>query len=203
MKACSRYRFLSRNFPVFPLQRVSLWLGDDHLLYTRHGAAEDRYRRFYFKDLQRISVYRTPRAFLQTGLLALFLASVLLGALISGHTGWRVFWAMTGCLFAWWLVRSAAGGHSCACWVKTAVGETRVRAPARMRQAEQMLKRIQPLIERAQTSHAVETETGATDREVPLDAASPSPLDKDKVLATPADDSWPHRESPPRPELLP
>ncbi len=176
MKSWSRYRFLSRNFPVFPLQRASLWLGDDHLLYTRHGAAEDRYRRFYFSDLHRISVYRTPRAFLQTGLLALCSVSALLGAVFSGDIGWRVFWAAVGGLITWWLVRSAVGGHSCACWVKTAVGETRLQAPARMRQAERMLNRIQPLIERAQASRDAATEAGTTDGDGRPETGSPPPL---------------------------
>ncbi len=161
MNQLPRYRLLARNFPVLPSVRTTLWQGDDHILHVRHGTTDDRYHRFYFKDIQHIAIYRTSRGLVQSSILALTAIAALLAALTVSSFGFRVFWATIGCLCLWWLVRCAVGGHSCACWIQTAVGETRLSAPARMRQAERMTKRLHPLIETAQASLEPQMSTGS------------------------------------------
>lgn len=145
-----RYQYLARGFPVFPLRRASLWLGEDHLLHVRHGAFEDRYHRFYFKDIQRIAVYRTARAMLQSGILMLLTIAALLAAFSAAGIGFRIFWSLIVGLLLWWLVFSAIGGHSCVCTLQTATGEKRLMAPERLREATRILRRVHPLINAAQ-----------------------------------------------------
>jgi len=54
----AEYRKLYRDLNYL-FGRNSLWLSEDHLLVSRHCFIVEQYRRYFFSDIQAITVYRT------------------------------------------------------------------------------------------------------------------------------------------------
>lgn len=150
MKQGRSYRLLARSSAPVQLARTSLWLGDDHILQATHQMVEDRYRRFFFKDIYAIHVHRTWRYHVSLVFFGLLTLSVLMIFVVSGSTLVRVVTAMIGLPALALLLANAVGGPSCSVWIKTALGETCLSAVTRARKAEKVLRQIEPLILAAQ-----------------------------------------------------
>src|SRR5262245_127100 len=59
----------------------SLWLGGDHLLVVESNGYSEKYRRFYFKDIQALTICKTRTTMVRVigvGVLALFFALLAL-----------------------------------------------------------------------------------------------------------------------------
>src|SRR5208283_5906459 len=59
-----QYQRLTRErtparFAVASIARSSLWLGDDHLLFVECTGYTETYKRFYFRDIQAITIRKT------------------------------------------------------------------------------------------------------------------------------------------------
>lgn len=83
-----RYRrLIGRHRPLVSLAGSSqhAWLADDHLLHVSEGVYIERYQRFYFRDIEAITL-RQNRQRRQTGLLLLLIAALwlVLVAIIAG-----------------------------------------------------------------------------------------------------------------------
>src|SRR5947208_5263032 len=59
-KRLTRARVRS-SFAVISAARSSLWLGADHLLCVDSTGYTETYKRFYFRDIQAITICRTAR----------------------------------------------------------------------------------------------------------------------------------------------
>jgi hypothetical protein len=58
----ARARRRGQGFHVtFGLHRASLWMGMDHLLSISEGPYSEEYKRFFFRDIQAITVCITRR----------------------------------------------------------------------------------------------------------------------------------------------
>ncbi|HMP81947.1 MAG TPA: hypothetical protein PKA41_04485 [Verrucomicrobiota bacterium] len=129
--------------------RSSLWLAKDHLLCVDTNGYMENYKRFYFRDIQAVSIRKTQRALywsLVLGGIAAFCAVI---ASIASPGFDVFFWIVAGIFFLL-LALNLLGGPSCVCHLKTAVQTEEMAALNRIRRARKILKRIRPLIESAQ-----------------------------------------------------
>jgi len=132
------------------IRGASLWAGPDHLLLVRSYRFREEYKRFYYRDVQAVSVAHAPRFHISTRALA-----------IGG-----VWWIAAAILFARWHVSPAAGGavllvlalawayisgmQSCRCRIYTAVSSDELPSIYRRWTARKFLAALDPLIAQAQ-----------------------------------------------------
>ncbi|MEO7298893.1 MAG: hypothetical protein ABI042_09990 [Verrucomicrobiota bacterium] len=129
----------------------TLWLGEDHLLQidSQGGYTED-YKRFYFRDIQAVTVRKTVNGMAWTlSLSAVVLTLGLIALGVNNSVGSGVLRTFAG-LFAFCLAINAARGATCICHLKTAVQIDQLPSLKRLRKARKVLAIIQPLIEQAQ-----------------------------------------------------
>jgi len=134
--------------------RYRLYLGADHLLHVHEEHIAERYQRFYFRDIQAIHVHHTLTREVFSGLnvFALILSAFVLTFLALADTP-VVLWVIASVITLGWLVSliiNNSRGKTCACFIQTAVGTEQLRAVNRLRTAERVISRIQPLIEATQ-----------------------------------------------------
>lgn len=141
------------------LQRVRLWQGPDHLLFVASSALGERYKRFYFADIQAIVIRKTA-GWLAWGIVLLVLSGLFgWGAIANqGNPEGTVTTTLTG-VFVIILIVHAALGPTCRCVIRTAVQTEVLPSLKRVRDADKVLARIRPLIESAQRQEAAETQT--------------------------------------------
>ncbi len=147
------YRPLARNLLRPFVSRYSAWLGRDHLLSVESKGFHERYRRFYFRDIQLVAIRGTSRRATLNWILAGSLLLFLLLTIASFRSGGRFLEVITliaDVFIATPLVINNILGPSCDVYVRTAVQEVRVPALGRLRSARKTLNLIRPLIETAQ-----------------------------------------------------
>jgi hypothetical protein len=145
---------LTRWFAVANAPRVSLWLGNDHLLQVEHDGFGETYKRFYFRDIQAFTMAESPRRAIWNAVLAIPLAGCLIGIIVSAATGpnwvimpvWFIFTFVFGLPF---LINNFRGA-ACTCEIRTAVQTEPLRSLSRVRQTQKVLARLRPLIAAAQ-----------------------------------------------------
>jgi len=133
--------------------RQSLWLAKDHLLSIRSNRFIEEYRRFYFRDIQAITLRRTFRLAIWNLILSLSLL-VILASFLSGT---RL--VLSTSLWPWYVLLAIVGlplltnnlrGPTCTCYIRTAVQMEELPSMNRVRKAHRILERIRPLIAEAQ-----------------------------------------------------
>ena len=141
------------------MHRIRLWQGPDHLLFVASSVLGERYKRFYFADIQAIVIRKTA-AWIGWGIVFLVLAALFgLAALgISDTAGRAVMGAIAG-IFIIFLAIHAALGPTCRCVLRTAVQTEELPSLKRVRNADKVLALIRPLIESAQRQEIPETHT--------------------------------------------
>jgi len=144
------------GFAIFSVTRSNLWLGKDHLLCVETEGYTEKYKRFYFRDIQAITLLRTNRALVlgvvTGGMTALFALAVLA---IDDVVGKWVFGILGGICAIPFLVNLICG-PTCKCELRTAVQTENVPSMSRVRRARKLLNRIRPLIAEAQGQLAAE-----------------------------------------------
>ncbi len=152
---------------------ASLWLGDDHLLAVTTTFGIERYRRYYYRNIEALLFRRTPAglawnigfAFI-TGVFALIALVVWFGGRNNGSSDSDSVAAVVilggiGFLFLIFLIINTLRGPTCAAFVQTAAGLQRLDTPVRLRIARRILQRIETEIQSTQTSVPVETAAAA------------------------------------------
>lgn len=109
-----------------------LWKGPDHFLLIKEIGWIEEYKRFYFNDIQSITVRQTA-SYLVWALihpvLALFVAGI--GQAGGAETGFYIF---TGLLFlVIWSVHLLQG-PTCTCWIQTGINREKLYMFRRVRQ---------------------------------------------------------------------
>jgi hypothetical protein len=139
--------------------RVRLWLGPDHLLYVASSSFGERYKRFYYADIQAIVIRKTA-AWMGWIITLLILTALcgLAGVEISDSAGRAVMLVIAGVFFVI-LAIHASLGPTTHCAIRTAVQTEELPSLNRVRRADKVLARIRPLIESAQRHEAPETQT--------------------------------------------
>ena len=127
-----------------------LYRGMDHLLQVSSVMFSERYKRFYFRDIQAFIVIRTNAWLFLIGLL-LLLALLLTGLAVG--VGDSVGSVVLGSFAALLLVIAlivGLRGPTCRCLVRTAVQTEKLPSLNRLRRAEKILAELAPLIAAAQ-----------------------------------------------------
>ena len=128
----------------------SLWQGPDHLLWVEGSIMHERYKRFYYKDIQAMimaqSVRRTVFAVLWGGLALLFGAV----SLLSGTSAFPYVSTTFTLGFTLLFAINFLLGNSCDVYIQTAVQLERISTIVRVYKAEVVLDRIKPRVEHAQ-----------------------------------------------------
>ena len=132
------------------MQRFRLWLGPDHLLQVASTAIGERYKRFYFADIQAFVVRRTA-GFMgwSIGWIAAVAFFGIIGATVDGAPA-KITFASIAAVFLVLLLIHLAFGPTCECTVRTAVQTEQLVSLKRLGTARRVLARLRPLIEAAQ-----------------------------------------------------
>jgi hypothetical protein len=156
-----QYRRLTRSklrssFALAAASRSSLWLGQDHLLVIDTSGYNETYKRFYFRDIQALTLSLTQRRLVWNWILGVSTAGCL--------SIWGFFFAAnpnpgltvvgiafgTILVFALPLLLNNLLGPTCACHLRTAVQTERLCSLNRLRHARKLIERLRPLITAAQ-----------------------------------------------------
>jgi hypothetical protein len=137
------------------LQHARVYQGPDHLLQVASTGYSESYKRFYFRDIQAISINKTHWGKIWNGIWSFFTALFGLPAFDMTGTTAIVMGSVAG-FFGLFLIGNVALGPTCACFVSTAVQTERLAPVTRIRTARRFLKRVRPLIEASQGSLARE-----------------------------------------------
>jgi len=175
-----KYQRLTRErnatgFSVAVARRSSLWLGDDHLLLVESAFFVETYKRFFFRDIQTITMRKTDARKIWNWILGMFLfVSGLLILAIPGdaNTAKIVLGIIVLTIFGIPLLLNNLFGPTCACQIRTAVQTENLPSLRRVRQTRKVLDKIRPLIVAAQGEISSE-EVNARMREMLLAASTP------------------------------
>jgi len=158
------------GFVAFTHTRSSLWLGDDHLLGIDSNGYTESYKRFYFRDIQAVTIRLTQRRLIWNWLLGVPTLICLAGwgydlsLGLGASPGGLIAGVLVTPVFAIPLLINNLRGPTCACQFRTAVQTEDLPSLSRLPQARRILDRLHPLIAQAQGQVAPE-EIGARLRE--------------------------------------
>jgi hypothetical protein len=131
------------------VNRSSLWLGRDHLLCVDSTGYTEDYKRFYFRDIQSITLRRTTRRFVTNFCLVIFLLitgfPIAYFYSIGETTGVVGFGIVMAALLIGLIVNSALGPTTVG-YLRTAVQVEDLPSLARLSKSHKVLARLRPLI---------------------------------------------------------
>lgn len=152
------------GFAVSLMSRSSLWLGKDNLLCVDSNGYTETYKRFYFRDIQAITIMVSKRRLFWNfwnwviGIPFAICAVVLIVGLVDvwhrpfrpddywGFLGWGI---PAGIFFAFLLTNNLFG-QACTCHLRTAVQIEELPSLNLVHRAHKVLNRIRPFIVAAQ-----------------------------------------------------
>lgn len=117
------------------LAATTAYVGEDHVLIVRRSLFAERYRRFYFRDIQAVIVRESPLAWILGALIGLIVGVLVLLHLDGGGMG--VLLAAGGLTAM--LLLHLAGGRACQCHIQTEMNRQRIPTVGRTRVAERFL----------------------------------------------------------------
>jgi hypothetical protein len=126
---------------------VSLHLGSDHLLLRASSGFTETYRRFYFSDIEAITICRTMRRIFTSAVCGLALIFSLLPIVVNRGSH-PVAWSFTA-LFALLLLVNLLRGPTCRTELQTRV-QTRPLPLRRLRKAARIAEQIAAQVSAAQ-----------------------------------------------------
>ena len=127
------------------ISRIKLYQGPDHLLLITLTGFTERYRRFFFQDIQAFTVQRTLTGLIWNLLCGWLSAMCLVPALLADPPLAAVLYFLGG-LFLLGLGANVWAGPTCAFYIQTAVQQQRVHSIGRLRLARRTMTRLRPLI---------------------------------------------------------
>jgi hypothetical protein len=130
-------------------ERVKLYLGPDHLLMVSSSGYTENYKRFYFRDIQAITLCKSVRGHVWSGIWGFmaFLSAII--ALQVGGAALVVWSAITG-IFLVLLGINFGAGPTCVCRIQTAVQTRTLASLNRVRSTRKVLAQLRALIETSQ-----------------------------------------------------
>jgi hypothetical protein len=149
------------RFAAVRTSNGSLWLGTDHLLSVDSNGYTESYKRFYFRDIQSITIQKTGNWQIWNFIwgIAVFIALALV--LATKPPGWPSSWDsndeaglffFTGliALLVMFLLINFFLGATCKCYLRTAVQIEELPSLRRLRKTRKIMAQIRPLIAAAQ-----------------------------------------------------
>jgi hypothetical protein len=130
---------------------VKLWLAKDHLLLVESMGFSESYKRFYFRDIESITVTHTRRRLIINVVLAVF-ATLFTLPILLGDLATTIVCSILALPIYALIVVNNIKGPACVCHLTTAVQREKLAPLSRCKRAEKILREIEPLILAAQTS---------------------------------------------------
>ena len=134
--------------------RSSIWIGEDHLLNIDSARYSEDYKRFYFRDIQAITIRTTQRRrvwnFVLGLLLMIWLGTVSSTLVNTLENPAIALYAAGPFLLAIALLLNNVMGPTCATYIRTAVQTEELPSLNRVRRARKFLDFVRPLIVAAQ-----------------------------------------------------
>lgn len=155
-------RVRRKGFFAFAATRTSLWLGKDHLLSIDSSGYTEEYKRFYFRDIQAITLCGNQRRVVWNWILSVLLIPCLTWiatALFSVgplNAGLMITALIVTSFFAIPLIANNLFGPTCNCYLRTAVQIEELASISRFGRARKALAQLRPLIAEAQGELPVE-----------------------------------------------
>ncbi len=138
------------TFIAGAVRQSRLWLGQDHLLLVDSTLNAQELKRFYFRDIQAITVRKTHKGrttnLVLAGLIAMF---CLWAVLITDDVGQGVLLTIAA-VFGGFLIANSLFGPTCECHLQSAVQREQLPSLGRLRTARKVLGLLRPHIEQAQ-----------------------------------------------------
>ena len=134
---------------LLPGLRTKLYLGADHLLLVEQFILIERYKRFYFRDIQAITETKSPR-WIVLGLIWGFLALLSTLLFIAHNPVTLIFGTLFTALFGFAFIHNILSGPTCIVRLQTAVQTHRFAPLERIRDFSSGMETIVPLIQNAQ-----------------------------------------------------
>ena len=155
-----------------------LYLGPDHLLLVEIEGYDEKYRRFYFRDVQTIAVRRDMRRLAVNLLLSVIWGLLSLALIGPALQGWFYPLGLVSVAFLILILVNTLRGATCAAYISTAAGTKRLYALHRIPLARRSLQEIRPLIQRAQEDLAarIAPPPEATAADSPEGSPRPEPV---------------------------
>lgn len=154
--------------------RSRLYLAPDHLLLVDSTGYSEAYKRFYFRDIQAITLRKTPRALRWTAVFGVLGLCFLPGLMLASANEVRFLWGGGFGLMALGLLVNLLWGQSVVCHLRTAVQVEELPPLCRLPRAQRVLARLEPLILAAQAETAPAEPAQAT-APAPRPQAQPAP----------------------------
>lgn len=161
-KRLTRARMRRKGFITAFATRSSLWLGKDHLLAVDSTGYTEEYKRFYFRDIQAITLVASQRRIIWNWVLGVFTVICVAGwsygllSRSSEEVGALIAGTIVTLIFAVPLFINNFLGRTCTCHLRTAVQTEELPSLSRVRRAHAVFNRIRPLIAAAQGQLAPE-----------------------------------------------
>ena len=137
-------------FAIAFVSRGSLWLAADHLLYVESSGYTEKYKRFYFRDIQSFTLQKTGEGAAVNFVLSIPIFLFAVGGLLAQDSGLKIFLFILAGLFGVFLLVNLLLGATCRCYLRTAVQMEQLPSLARVRKAHKIFARLHPLIAAAQ-----------------------------------------------------
>lgn len=145
-----------RGFAVVSSSRSNLWLGKDHVLCVETEGYTESYKRFYFRDIQAITLRKTVRMWILAIVTGLFTGLFSIVALAVPAIEARWVFGILAVICAIPFLLNFLYGPTCACRLRTAVQTEDMPSMGRVRRARKIIARLRPLIAEAQGQLAPE-----------------------------------------------
>jgi hypothetical protein len=154
--------------------RSALRLADDHLLLCDSGSGfVERYKRFYFRDIEAIIIRKTPNWIAAVAIWA-FIAFCFF--LVGISVGWNTFLEVMEGICGFFILRNVIRGPSSRTHIQTAVQNDVLPMVKRTRKARRVLRSLFPLIEQAQSDlEQVATSVVSQSSVTEVKTAAPAP----------------------------
>ena len=173
----------------------TLWLSADHLLQIEHTGYSEEYRRFYYRDIQSITVRRNNRALVWSIVFCAMMAMGLAALISTQVIGLRWFWGCFSALFLLFLLINLIKGPSCISHIRTAVQQEELPSLRRVRKTNKALAEIRARVAAAQGSLPPEEVQNLVATGQQLQVPAPTPAAASPVPVSPAAEE-PPPESP-------
>jgi len=130
----------------------TIWAGADHMLLVESTGMSEDYKRFYYKDIQSISITRTKTEIIKNSFISVLalLFFLMASSFLKSEEGLSIFLFIISSVFFLFLIINLIQGASCICWITTAVQRIKLKPVNRCRQAVKMMTIIGPRIEQVQ-----------------------------------------------------
>ena len=122
-----------------------LYFGPDHLLQVASTGFTETYKRFYFGDIQALTIRKTQAGRITNSVLGGVIAIFALPALFTPEIGTIILMSFAA-VFALLLGANVAMGPTCVSHLQTAVQNEKVPSLSRLRRARRVLQILKPRI---------------------------------------------------------